>query len=117
MLTKLFLKQTKEKLIRDREEIMSRAQHRHDIDTDGDETDEIQGNVIIEMQNQLHTRDRQKLSQIIDALQKIEENEYGLCEDCGDEISEKRLIINPHFLTCIMCAETREAEEKQKKRF
>lgn len=117
MFTKSFLQRTRTQLEREKEEITTRSNYRHDIDVDGDEIDEIQGNVIIEMQNQLQTRDRQKLSQIFDALQKMDNNEYGLCQDCGEEISEKRLAINPHFLTCISCAEDREVAEKQKKGF
>jgi DnaK suppressor protein len=42
------------------------------------------------------------------ALEKMDNNEYGLCDDCGDEIPEKRLSINPYFLTCVGCAEERE---------
>ncbi|WP_369075959.1 TraR/DksA C4-type zinc finger protein, partial [Escherichia coli] len=36
--------------------------------------------------------------------------------DCGDEIAEKRLMFNPHFLTCISCAEAREMEENNRKK-
>lgn len=117
MLNKTFLKKTKEKLKQEREDLSSRTVYKHDIDIDGDETDEIQANVLIEMQNQLHSRDQLKLAQIFDALKKIEKNEYGLCQDCGEDIPEKRLSINPYFLTCISCAEDREVEERQKKRF
>jgi DnaK suppressor protein len=116
MLTKLFTEQIKKKLLSDQEEILQRVSHRADVDTDGDEGDEIQGNMIIEMQNQLNSRDRDKLSKITEALSRIDTQEYGICEDCGEEISEKRLNINPHFITCILCAETREIEQKQKRR-
>jgi len=116
MLSKFFISQTKEKLKKEREEILARIHH-HDIDMDGDETDEIQGNMIVEMQNQLHLREQQKLIQIADSLQRIEKNEYGLCEDCEEEISEKRLAFNPHFVTCIICAEARELERRQQGRF
>lgn len=88
-----------------------------DIDTSGDETDEIQGNMLLELVNQLSSRDNFKITRINDALQKIENNTYGLCEDCGENIPEKRLLANPHFLTCIFCAEDRELEDKQRKRF
>lgn len=84
------------------------------VDVDGDETDEIQGNMLIELNNQLYTRNSSKLAQIDGALQRIEERTYGLCEDCGEDILEKRLLINPHFLTCISCAEERETETKKR---
>jgi len=117
MLAKSFIKKTKENLEKERAEILNRSNNRIDIDVDGDETDEVQGNVIIEIQNQLQFRDRVKLSLIESALKRIDDQEYGLCLDCGDKILEKRLLINPHTLMCISCAESREVEEKQRKRF
>lgn len=118
MLNKTFLKKTKEKLLSQRDELLGKSvQKHHDIDTDGDETDEIQANILIELHNQLHTRNNSKLSQIESALQRIEDKSYGICQDCAEPIPEKRLLANPYFLTCISCAEEREAEDKQRKRF
>lgn len=37
------------------------------------------------------------------ALQKIEDGSYGICEDCGDQIPEKRLESIPAALLCICC--------------
>src|SRR4030067_1159256 len=39
----------------------------------------------------LGDRDREKLSQIEDALERIKDNVYGECEECGEPIAEKRL--------------------------
>ena len=38
------------------------------------------------------------------ALIRIDENEFGYCEDCGDEIPTNRLRINPTVPRCISCA-------------
>ena len=38
------------------------------------------------------------------ALQRIEEGEFGYCEDCGEEIARKRLEFDPSVLRCISCA-------------
>ena len=38
------------------------------------------------------------------ALQRIEEGEYGYCVECGEEIAEKRLEVNPAASHCIRCA-------------
>lgn len=116
MLSKTFLKKTKEKLLQEKQEIAERSTQRLVIDTDGDETDEIQGNILIEMQNQLNTRDHNKVTQINDAIKRIDDKNYGLCQECGEDIPEKRLSVNPYFLICITCAEEREAEIKQRKR-
>lgn len=114
MSSKTFLKKIKEKLLQEKQEIEDRTKHRPDIDTDGDETDEIQGNMLIEMQNHLNTRDQTKLTQINEALNKIEEQKYGICHDCEDDIHEKRLLANPYFTLCVSCAEERELERKRK---
>lgn len=117
MTSKKFLQQMKENLLSQKKELLIRANQVPDIDTDGDEIDEIQGNLLIELANQLSTRDMQKISRIDSALHRIDNDTYGLCDDCGDSIPEKRLLSNPHFMTCVMCAEEREAQEKQRKRF
>ena len=116
MLTKTFLKKTKERLLKEKGELLEKSSRRHDIDTDGDETDEVQGNLLIELENQLSSRNNQKLLQINDALKRIEEKTYGACQDCEEDIPEKRLSLNPYFLTCVACAEERENEFKQRKR-
>ncbi len=38
------------------------------------------------------------------ALARLEEGEYGYCEDCGEEIPAKRLELNPTALRCVSCA-------------
>lgn len=119
MLNKTFLKKMKENLLVQKKQILEKQSPDKDIDmidTHGDETDEIQGNMLIELQNQLIIRNSDRLSKIDSALDRIDSKTYGLCEDCGESISEKRLLFNPHFLTCVSCAEDREKEEKQRKR-
>src|SRR5579885_2806310 len=115
MLNKTFIQKMKEALLLEKKQLLSQARVEQDIDTDGDETDEIQGNMLIEMQNQLSTRNSARLSQIEDALSRIEKQVYGLCQDCDEPIPEKRLLANPYCLTCVSCAEERELEEKRKR--
>lgn len=115
-LKKTFIRKIKEQLLTQRKELTNKSIRSNGIDIidiDGDETDEIQGNMLIELNNQLYTRNNSKLSQIDSALQRIEEKTYGLCEDCGEDIPDKRLLINPHFLTCVSCAEGREENKKR----
>lgn len=38
------------------------------------------------------------------ALTRMDEDEYGYCEDCGEEIAPKRLQLDPAALKCISCA-------------
>lgn len=116
-MNKTFLKKMKDLLLEQKNELLQQAAGRIiDVDTEGDETDEIQGNMLIELTNQLNSRSSAKLQQIDAALKRIEDKTYGLCQDCEEPILEKRLLSNPYFQTCVSCAEEREAEEKQKKR-
>ncbi len=116
-MNKTFLQKMKNLLLEQRQELVKQVTKQVDVDTEGDETDEIQANILIDLNNQLSTRNSAKLNQIETALRRIEEKTYGLCQDCEDPIPEKRLLSNPYFQTCVSCAEEREAEEKQRKKF
>lgn len=39
------------------------------------------------------------------AIKKINEGTYGVCTDCGEQISEKRLLSFPNAERCISCQE------------
>ena len=116
-MNKTFLHKMKDLLTEQKEEILKQAAQEISVDTEGDETDEVQGNMLIELNNALNTRNAAKLAQIESALKRMESGTYGLCQDCEDPIPEKRLLSNPHFQTCVSCAEEREAEEKQRKKY
>jgi len=61
-----------------------------------------------EMVFQLSSRDRRELKLIDDALIKIKEGSYGICESCDKKISSKRLQILPLTTLCIECKESAE---------
>ncbi|MGR3617396.1 MAG: TraR/DksA family transcriptional regulator [Paracoccaceae bacterium] len=42
--------------------------------------------------------------QFIAALDRMKEDEFGYCEDCGDPIALRRLELNPVAAKCITCA-------------
>jgi RNA polymerase-binding transcription factor len=52
--------------------------------------------------------DRTILQMINDALERIEEDEYGLCTNCQDEVQQKRLEAVPWARHCISCQEKHE---------
>jgi DnaK suppressor protein len=58
---------------------------------------------------------RENLLKIDEALRKLDEGTYGMCEDCGEEISEERLQVIPFAIYCIDCKEKREQMEKMEK--
>jgi DnaK suppressor protein len=51
----------------------------------------------------LTDRERDKLVLIDEALRKIKEGNYGICESCGDEIGEDRLRAMPLTKLCLSC--------------
>lgn len=62
----------------------------------------------------LRLRDREKyfIEKIDRAIEKIENGNFGNCEECGEEISLKRLEVRPETTMCIRCKEEQEKEEK-----
>jgi len=51
---------------------------------------------------------RQELTRMDEALGRLERGTYGLCEDCGTEIDEKRLSVAPLVPYCLDCQKRRE---------
>ncbi len=63
---------------------------------------------------ELRTRDRQRklVGKIEQALRRIEEGEFGYCEDTGEPISLKRLDARPIATMCLEAQENHERREK-----
>ena len=53
----------------------------------------------------LQDTERAEYKRIVQALEKIEDGTYGICVDCGNPISEKRLNSFPNASRCISCQE------------
>lgn len=43
------------------------------------------------------------LAEVAKALEKVEEGDYGICEECGKKINHKRLAVFPAAVLCIDC--------------
>ncbi len=52
------------------------------------------------------------IRKINDALTRLEDGNFGICDECGEEISEGRLQARPVATLCIKCKEQQEDEEK-----
>ena len=55
------------------------------------------------LQGDLEEQEWVKLKQVEVALKKVEDGEYGICEQCEQEILETRLEIMPYTEFCIQC--------------
>ena len=64
----------------------------------------------------IRDRERKLISKIQEAIGRIEDGSYGICESCGEEISEARLKARPVTTLCIDCKKQQEAMEKARGR-
>jgi len=62
----------------------------------------------------IRDRERRLISKVKEALERIEQGTFGICEECGEEISEKRLNARPVTTLCIDCKKKQETDEKIK---
>jgi len=79
------------------------------IDQAGDERDR-------ELSLLLSGRDKEKLHAINEALEKLGEGTYGICEECGDKIGPGRLKVMPLAKFCVSCQSKLEKEMSLQRR-
>lgn len=64
----------------------------------------------------LSDRERSKVKHIDDALARMEEGSYGVCDACGLEIAEERLTAMPFTRLCRDCQQDQEREARSQRR-
>jgi DnaK suppressor protein len=57
-------------------------------------------------------RERKLITKVKEALDRIEDGSFGICESCGRPISEKRLMVRPVTTQCIECKTDDEQRER-----
>ncbi|MEF9426659.1 MAG: RNA polymerase-binding protein DksA [Candidatus Mariimomonas ferrooxydans] len=60
----------------------------------------------------LRDRERMLLKKIDEAVERIDKDTFGICENCGNEIGIKRLEARPVTSYCIDCKTRQEEEER-----
>jgi len=60
----------------------------------------------------LASNEQELQNRVDEAIRKIDEGRFGICEVCGKPIAQKRLIAVPYAKFCIKC----QAEEEKKRR-
>ncbi|HSQ54032.1 MAG: TraR/DksA family transcriptional regulator [Thermodesulfobacteriota bacterium] len=112
------MKPIREMLLKMREELVREIARRSretavsGVSDIGDILDSVSEERTRELDMILTDREKQKLKQIDDALDRIEENTYGLCEECGVKIPRARLKVVPFAKHCVECKEAIEREER-----
>lgn len=71
-----------------------------------------QNDRIARLTTRLGERDRQKIREIDDALDRMSKGEYGKCAGCGRQIATQRLRALPTAMPCIKCAAARESRRR-----
>ncbi|MGD0277636.1 MAG: RNA polymerase-binding protein DksA [Syntrophales bacterium] len=62
----------------------------------------------------IRDRERKLIVKLQEAIKRIDDKTYGICEMCGGQISEKRLLARPVTTHCIDCKSKMEKLEKLK---
>jgi len=119
---KTFLKSARDTLVEMKKQLLQEIQHelkqgRESSKDDGMDTYDLASEERDREINFILTdRDRGKLQAIEDALDRIDDGSYGICESCESEIAEGRLAAMPFTRLCVQCQSDREIEAKQNRR-
>ena len=117
-LTKKELKRFQEMLDERRRAVLDRARKTLSedmtLDTNdlADEMDLAASEYIQSFEFRLRGREKSLLVKIDNALRKIEEGTFGICETCEEPIGKKRLEARPETNLCIRCKEDQERDER-----
>jgi DnaK suppressor protein len=112
------MKTIKDMLVKMREELVEEIGRRSKATTEagaqdiGDILDSVSEERTRELDMILTDREKRKLHQIDDALDRIEDGTYGQCDECGVKIPRARLKVLPFAKFCVECQEKNEREEK-----
>jgi DnaK suppressor protein len=68
-----------------------------------------------QMELSMRGRERGIIREIREALQRIDRGLFGVCDCCGQAISEKRLLARPTSRLCLDCQQQREATQRSMK--
>ncbi|NKB63140.1 MAG: TraR/DksA family transcriptional regulator [Gammaproteobacteria bacterium] len=62
-----------------------------------------------QMEQALIRRRQKEIIELEDALERIQNGDFGLCQQCDEPINPKRLEIDPTAILCIRCAQANES--------
>jgi DnaK suppressor protein len=78
----------------------------------GDEADQAWEECSRDLSLLLTARNKQKLQALEEAIEKVEEGTYGICEECDEPIGAGRLKAMPLAKLCVACQSIMEKEPK-----
>lgn len=99
-----------------RQEILDKIKHRneeaYEPETRGDEADIANSEGILVTMERLQSRDGRLLKKLEQTMRWMEDDDFGYCGSCGEEIGFKRLLARPAARLCIECKQTEEQRER-----
>jgi DnaK suppressor protein len=116
-----FLKQAAETLEETKKQLLKEMQGRVKGETEGvkdegrDTYDLASDERGREINFILNDREREKLLAIDEALERLKDKTYGICESCEGEIQLGRLKVLPFTRLCVRCQEENEKESKRQR--
>lgn len=110
-MTKTQAKEVKKNLLAERENVVTKLKG-SDLSIDDSETpdpvDLAVSNYSKNVQLALSENESRQLELIDEALERLEDDEYGVCQNCETEINPKRLAAIPWARYCLDCQQLRE---------
>lgn len=83
-------------------------------DWSNDPMDQVQSREDLDMTVRFCNTDFQTKRAVETALKLLHEGEYGICQDCGEEINPKRLNAIPWTTLCVSCQEDRDSHDLER---
>jgi len=105
----------KEMLITERDQLQNMLQNTEipAVDVSGDDAD-ISSNITSQdITLKINERTTVRLKQINAALLRVEEEGFGVCGLCDEEIDVKRLLALPTVTVCVDCASVQEKHQRR----
>lgn len=110
-MTKTEAKEVRKNLLAERENVVTKLKG-SDLSIDDSETpdpvDLAVSNYSKNVQLALSENESRQLELIDEALERLDDDEYGICQNCEKEINPKRLAAIPWARYCLDCQELRE---------
>ncbi len=109
----------RKKLMKQREELLTEAEQTinsklaADKQSFPDPTDQAAAELDNNFMLKLRGREQKLLKKIDEAIARIDDGSYGVCESCGGQIGLKRLEARPVTTLCIDCKTEQEENEKR----
>lgn len=104
------LNQTLDRLLNQADEVKSELAARDGRESEYVERASAHADQVMKLR--IRTRESRLIKKIRQALDRLETGTFGICEDCGEDISLKRLEARPVTTKCIDCKEAEELRER-----